>query len=70
MAACKLQVQLEMRCGQLTCSSLLAGRQADTSTPLAERALLAHTLSIRDRGYLDVDRWIEDAMQDSLAASL
>jgi Transposase DDE domain len=64
MAACKLQVQLEMRRGQLTCSSMLDGRQADTSTPLAERALMAHTLSIRDRGYVDVDRWIEDAMQD------
>ncbi len=58
MAACKLQVQLEMRRGQLTCSSLLDGRQADTSTPLAERTLMAHTLSIRDRGYVDVDRWI------------
>lgn len=69
MAACKLQVQLEMRRGQLTCSSLLAGRQADTSTPLAERALMAHTLSIRDRGYLDVDRWIEDAVQDSWTLS-
>lgn len=65
MAACKLQVQLDMLHGRLTCSRLLDGRQADAQTPLAEHPLAAHTLCIRDRGYLDVDRWVQEAQQEA-----
>jgi hypothetical protein len=67
MAACKLQVQLEMLRGRLTCSRLLDGRQADAQTPLADRPVAAHTLCIRDRGYLDVDRWVQEARQEAWA---
>lgn len=65
MAGCKLQVQLDLLTGQLTCSSLLDAREADSQTPLAQRAVQAHSLRIRDRGYLDVDRWIEEAAQEA-----
>lgn len=67
MAACKLQVQLDMLRGQLRCSRLLDGRQADAQTPLAEHPVAAQTLCIRDRGYLDVDRWVQEARQGAWA---
>lgn len=65
MAGCKVQVQLEMLRGRLTCSRLLDGREADGKTPLAALPVLAHTLCIRDRGYLDLDRWVREAAQEA-----
>jgi hypothetical protein len=65
MAGCKIQVQLEMLRGQLICSPLLDAREPDAKTPLAQRPVRAHTLSIRDRGYLDVDRWLQEEAQEA-----
>lgn len=65
MAGCKVQVQLELQRGQLTCSSLLPAREPDAKTPLAGRAVKEGTLFIRDRGYVDVDRWVQEAAQDA-----
>jgi Transposase DDE domain len=64
MAACKLHLRLEMLRGQLSGSSLLDGRQPDSRTPLAEVPLAARTLTVRDRGYLDTDRWMREAQQE------
>ena len=69
MAACKLQVRLEMRRGQLTCSSLLDGRQADPSSPLLQVPLAAQTLTVRDRGYVDIERWMQEVQQDVWAVT-
>jgi hypothetical protein len=60
-AAFKLHVRLEMLRGQLTCSSLLDGRQTDTRTPLRDRWTQEGTLNIRDRGFFDAQRWQQEA---------
>ena len=59
-SAVKRQVQLEMRRGGLRCSMPLAGRSADTRTPLAELACPKGCLHLRDRGFLDLDRWMDE----------
>lgn len=63
-SSCKLQVQLDMLSGCLRCAALRDGREADVDTPLQAQPLAAHTLFIRDRGYLDLERWLHDAEQD------
>lgn len=62
-AAFKLQARLEMVRGQLSCSSLLDGRQADSKTPLQHESSPARSLHIRDRGFVDLKRWQAEARQ-------
>lgn len=59
-SALKLHVQLEMLRGGLRCSPLVDGRQGDTRTPLAKAPSPKGTLHVRDRGFTDLDRWIEE----------
>jgi hypothetical protein len=68
-SAFKLQARLEMVRGQLSCSSLLDGRQADSKTPLQHERSPTRSLHIRDRGFLDVKRWQTEAAQGQYTLS-
>lgn len=65
----KLQVRLDALRGGLTCSRLLDGRQTDTATPLACLPVLSRSLSIRDRGCVDLLRWQEESRQGAYVLS-
>lgn len=54
--------RLDMLRGVLTCSDLQEGRYADVKSPLRE-VRPAGTLSIRDRGFVDVSGWQEEVAQ-------
>lgn len=58
----KLFARLDMLRGGLTCSTLQEGRYADVKSPLRE-ARPAGTLSIRDRGFVDISGWQEEVAQ-------
>ena len=58
----KLFARLDMLSGELTCSDLQEGRYADAKSPLRE-ARPAGTLSIRDRGFVDISGWQEEVEQ-------
>jgi Transposase DDE domain len=58
----KIFARLDMLRGGLACSELQEGRYADAKSPLRE-ARPAGTLSIRDRGFVDVSGWQEEVEQ-------
>lgn len=58
----KIFARLDMLRGGLTCSELQEGRYADAKSPLRE-VRPAGTLSIRDRGFVDISGWQEEVAQ-------
>jgi hypothetical protein len=61
-SAFKIFARLDMLRGTLTCSDLQEGRYADAKSPLRETRPVG-TLSIRDRGFVDISGWQEEVAQ-------
>ena len=55
--------------GQLTCSRLQEGKQADTADPLEALPTPTRTLHIRDRGFTEVPRWKAEREQEQFVLS-
>lgn len=60
-SAFKVFVRLDMLRGQLHCSRLLDGRHADSKTPFKQVENAPGTLHVRDRGFVDLVRWQQEA---------